>query len=268
MRGMSLILIVIFLGLPALWYVPAMMWGFQITNASMSDSPEAAEDMADLIGGPAPVKWFGDRNEFRRYYSADALSERRRVAVEVTMQMEDLLAPGEALPDPALHELYARSRAASFLIQRCPEILGEFATTCDVGNNQGSILRDGRVSIKGSLLYLPNYEIGDLSTVENGHILTSGLGIVDRRDNLADTPENRAEAVRQALLVCDLVKAKFGNCLISNLTLSQRRPRPRDDDQTIRMTASATVAVFADKTLYRRESFREEINRIEEVMMN
>jgi len=219
------------------------------------------------MGGPAPVQWLRDRKDMHRLYSADTLTDGRRVALELQMPLTDILAPGEAVPNDALHELYAKARAPAILISYCPEILGPLGTRCDVLNTEGQLARDGQIRIKGSLSYLPSYEVGDLSAVENGEVLTGTITVIDRKDKLPFGPDSRADAIDEALRFCDLVRATFGNCLISRLTLSQKSTRSRDDP-TLMLNASVQVSVFADNTLYRRESFRQELLRIQETLIN
>lgn len=265
MKPINLLFIVIFMGLPLLWYVPAMIWGFQITKESMD--PEAGIS-PDLIGGPAPVQWFRDRRDLQAYYSTEELTHRREVSFEMDMAFTDLLAPGEEVPALELQDLYVKARSAAFLIGYCPEVLGPLATKCDVESATGRVGRDGKISIQGSLSYLPAYEIGNVAEVENGDIMLGSVRLFPRDANLPATPENRALAIEKALQLCDLVRAKLGNCLISDLSLRQdQRRRAQAEDPTL-LTAIARVAVYADKTLYRPDSLKAEIEQIEQAFIN
>ena len=262
MKGLSILVSLLIAGIAAAWYVPTMIWGYQITKESQSVDQDNGERLAELAIGPAPVRWFRNRKEMRGHYSLEDLTSYRSVAYSIEMPFEALLAPGESAPEEAYRELYAMARAPSRLIAMCPEILGALASKCDVGQSEGDIRRDGTVRVSGHLDYIPAYDIGDPSAVKNGEVVTSSARIVDHRE-LANTPENRAEAFRRSLSLCDTVREKFGNCVLASLRFS---PDVYDGVETV--SAMATFAVNADKTVYRRDSVQAELDRMAEVLLN
>ncbi|MEM8579846.1 MAG: hypothetical protein AAGF50_01450 [Pseudomonadota bacterium] len=265
MRPITLLFVVVFMGLPLLWYVPAMIWGYQVTTESMSEDGAISEE---LVGGPAPVQWFRNRAELRGYYSLEDLTNRRTVSFDIDLDFNDLLAPGESVPDNDLLELYVKARAPSQLIAFCPEILGSFAKKCDVGSSGGRLSRDGRVRIQGSLTYLPAYELGNVAEVQNGQVMVARARLLDTNAEQIATPENRQAALSRALELCKLVRAELGNCLISDLSFKQTRSRRAAQDEQPQLSATVRVAVFADKTVYRQDSLQNEIERIQEVLVN
>lgn len=265
MRPINLLFIVIFCGLPLLWYVPTMIWGFQITKESMEGDGAVSKD---LIGGPAPIQWFKNRAELRAYYSLEDITDRREVSFQFQMEFNDLLAPGEDVPDPALHELYVKARAPALLISYCPELLGSMAKSCDVNSAGGSISRDGRVTVSGGLGYLPAYDFGNVADVENGDIMSARVELFPRDSELLATLENRALAITKALKLCDEVRRQLGNCVIADLSIRETRMRRAEPEDPNHLHVTARLAVYADKTLYRRESLENEVERIQTGVIN
>ena len=262
MKGLGILVSLLIAGIGAAWYVPAMIWGYQITKESQNIGQGDGIRMAELMKGPAPIKWFRNRKEMRGYYSLEELTAHRSVFYTIEMPFDALLAPGEAAPDAVYRELYAMARAPALLATMCPEILGTLARKCDVGQSQGGIQRDGAVRISGSLDYIPSYDIGNPAAVSNNEVVRVSARIADRRE-FTNTPENRAEAVSRTLSLCGKVREKFGNCVISSLEFS---PFVHDDVETF--TAMASFAVNADKTVYRRDSVQAELDRMAEDFLN
>ena len=262
MKGLGLLVSLLITGIAAVWYVPAIIWGYQITKESQNIGESGGTKMAELMKGPAPVRWFRNRNQMKGYYSLEDLTPYRTVAHSFIVPFESLLAPGEPVPGEEYHALYAMARAPALLASKCPEILGTLASKCDVGESKGELLRDGFVKIWGQLDYIPAYDIGDPSAVKNAKIMWGASIIVDRREK-ADTPENRAEAYKRSLLLCDRVREKFGNCLIEKL-------RFREDlhDGVETFSLMATLAVNADQTIYQPDDVRAEIDRMAESLLN
>ncbi|MDJ0992226.1 MAG: hypothetical protein QNI90_01505 [Dinoroseobacter sp.] len=265
MRSISLLFIVLFIGLPMLWYVPAMIWGYQVTKEAMD--PEAGLS-ADLVGGPAPLQWMKKNGAMHAYFSPDELTDRREVSFELELELAEVLAPGEAAPAPDLQDLYVKARAPAFLIGYCEEILGPLATKCDVADSDGWVSREGRARINGSLAYIPAYNIGNIGEVENGEIMSASARIFTGSDMVSASAESRQVAIMRALELCEQVRAKLGNCVISDLSITQTRQRHMKEEVPTRISSYARVAVYADKTVYRTESLKAEIAAIWDDLIN
>jgi hypothetical protein len=255
-------------GLSAIWFVPATIWGFQITKASEGLSTGETGALADLAGGPAPLKWFRTRKDLHAYFTLEEITPRRQVGLTQKLAFEDLLAPGEEMPPLDLHPLYAVARAPSLLIASCPELLTTLATACDVGKTDARIERDGSVRLTGALNYVPAYPIGDPSTVKSGEIIRVTASLTRRTaEELTDVAEDRAIVFDRAIDLCAAMAQTFGNCVVAKIDLSSRHRSGNDSGPPI-LDARSTLAVYADKTLHRKAFVQAKLREITEDLMN
>ncbi|PRY78222.1 hypothetical protein CLV80_104187 [Yoonia maritima] len=262
MRGFSILASVIGLAIAAVWYIPAMYWGYQITNESQKMVAGEESNFANLLRGPAPLRWLRDRAELKNTYSEDELNGERTVSYSVSLPFSEIMKPGEEMPDEAYYDLYAIARAPQFLSEYCVEILGNFAKSCDVGRVRGEVNREGVATMQGELNYIPAYDYGDPSTVENGDLVRARVTILDRYESeRPNSPETRAEVLAAAITLCEAVKQTFGNCMITDINL---RPHTNYRDEAEMLSATASITILADKTQYRSDSVQAEVNRVAE----
>lgn len=230
------------------WYVPAMVWGVQITSAMNAFQKGDMSAMAGLTDGPAPLAWWRNRSELKETFDSHELNMRRYVGVEFRVPFEEILAPGEAMPTEDLRDLYAMARATGRIFPLCAELLDALATRCDSVGARGRVLNDGTATLEGNLLYVPAYDMGDPSKISSGdvfsgHARLTDIGAVDA------TAEGRAEVISRALMVCDALREVYGNCVISRLSFG-----PADRNGQFKSTGS--FSVFADKSQHSRDTVR------------
>jgi len=262
MKTLGILVSLLITGIAAAWYVPTMIWGYQITKESQTLDQDEDGKTAELQKGPAPVRWFRNRKELKGYFSLEDLTRYRSVSFTLNMPFEDILAPGEEAPEEIYRELYAMARAPSRLIAMCPEILGVVASKCDVGDSDGDVKRDGTVRLSGDLDYIPAYDIGDPSTVKNGEVVMV-YATVAGRGELENTPEARKLVYQRTVSLCGALRERFGNCVISHLALT---PSINRDSDTL--AVSSDFAIYADKTVYRQKSVQAELDRMAEDLLN
>lgn len=233
----------------AVWYIPAMVWGVQITQAMSQFQKGDGTALASLLDGPAPLAWWRNRSELNETFSTDELNHRRKVSYEISVPFVDLLNPGEAAPDEVFRDVYASARAPARIMAFCPELLETLALRCDVTGTSARIDRDGTARIEGDLVYLPAYRMGDPSTVQNGDVFSARA----RLSQHEDSREGRAGAIGQALTVCDALRETFGNCVLTSLSARKRLDGSSDP--------YAEFTVYANKAEHNRDTVRQEVER-------
>ena len=262
-----------FVLLGAIWYVPAMIWGYeasQYTQASVNGDLTPEQDGAALervMEGPAPLAWWRTRSDLRAHFRLDAFTAERTVHFERRIPIGDLLAPGEDRPHPSLYQAYAAARAPAFYAPNCAELLDTIATSCKIYHSESRSFTSNpeTVEISSSMAYVPSYPLGDPTTVENGKMRTVYIS-VDKDTDLLDGDSRRAVYLR-ARDICAQVRSILGNCVIESV---------RFDDRFLRMTersagarnqdASISFAIFVDRTVYDRNDLDPIVENIAEVL--
>lgn len=253
------------LALLAVWYVPAMMWGYKISREVARIEAGETQDhtsIAELSEGPPLVAWLRRNKRLNEAFNPTELTRERYVSYKFEMPFESLLKSGENAPDPAFKELYALARVPQTVMSRCPEILQHLGSKCDVAQTSATISRDGTARLSGQLHYVPSYEMGDPSTVSNGKLISARTRLIKQRE-LRNTPENRAVVFGRALDVCAKLRALIGNCVISSINMdvsSQGRIET--------LSATAHFDVYADSSQYRRDSLKSELDQIAYELLN
>ncbi len=253
------------LALLAVWYLPTMYWGYQISRAvsqAQSGDDAAFETVGELAEGPPLVAWLRNNKKLNAAFNPTDLTTGRYVSYKLAMPFEALLKPGETLPEPDFQELYAHARAPQTLAGYCFEVLGNLGTKCNVSKSNATLSRDGTVRIIGNLQYVPDYETGDPSVVKNGELISARVRLIAGRD-LHNTLGNRAEVFEKARRICTEIRTLLGNCIISSISFEIT---PRDGVQILR--ASARFDAFADSTQYRRDSLQTAVDQIAEGLVN
>ena len=236
------------------WYVPAMVWGVQITSAMNSFQDGDSGALAGLMDGPAPLAWWRNRTELQETFDPQALNQRRAVSVEMRMPFEDLLAPGEAMPTEGLRDLYAMARATGRIHPICATVLEELATRCDISGARGRVMKDGVAVLVANLLYAPAYDMGDTSPVSSGDVF-SGHAQLNEAGDIEATPEGLARVISRALTVCDALREVYGNCVVARVSFGPPSFGGR-------MNAAGHFAVFADKSQHSRDTVRSTVESV------
>lgn len=239
----------------AVWYIPAMVWGVQVTDAMNRFQNGETDALASIAEGPAPLAWWRNRTELKETFDPVELNARRAVSLNIEMPFEDVLVEGEAMPDEALRSLYVQARAPAMLHPICAELLESLATRCDVGTSGGNASRDGTTARMDVMFYYaPGYDMGDPSTVKRGDVFWGQVRLTDA-GRVEQTAEGRAEAISRALSVCDAIREEFGNCVIGGLFFGPYR-------QGDSVNVSARYNVFANTAEHDRRTVESAIKRI------
>ena len=242
------------------WFGAEMKWGrdvaqYQRAVANGELTPEQdREAFARIMEGPAPLEWWRTRGDLRAHFRLDELTDERTVQFSQRIAIESLLAPNEAPPHRALYQAYAAARAPGYFVANCAELLDTIASTCKVYHSEGEgpNRHYDSAGISSSLTYIPSYPLGDPTTVENGKMRTSYIGI-DKDPDLLDGDSRRAVYLR-ARDICAQVRSVLGNCVIENVRFDDGFLRLSGRAAGVRpQTASVSITVFLDRTIYDRD---------------
>ena len=172
------------------------------------------------------LSWYDKNKEFRAMFDTDDLNNARNVSYSVTINMADLLKPGEALPEKIYYPLFAKARAPRYLEPLCQDVLEALGTKCVVGYSHTSISNDNKVKLTGKLYYLPKYDLGEAEQQNGAKFNTSFVSLSNKvsydSDLTPDNAQNRAAKYRLAINICAGLKAQYGNCIISNISLQHK----------------------------------------------
>lgn len=235
------------------WYVPAAIWGVQITEAISRFQAGESVDFAALSDGPAPLAFLRKRGQVSDGFSTTELNDERRVFLIETFDLAEMLNADEAMPPAELRELYAKARAAQHLHAHCRDVIATLGSLCDVQKVEANLTYDGRVRVSGQLNYVPSYELGDRSGIENGGLI-SASAILD--STLGGSPNIRA-VYTKGLSICDELRARFGNCFIRSI----EHVFPVEGILRVQ-PARGYFVVFADETVVNKASLQAVLDEI------
>lgn len=265
MKLLPLIVPLVIMTLSLGWYAPALMWGAKMTvaAAAMEETGDHS-GLTDLLDGPAPLALWRNNKKLQAVFSSDTLTNEREVTIHRNVPFESLLAPGEALPTPEFHHLYAAARAPALLEPYCAEILQHLALKCQLTQTSAFVDR-GRVSVTGKFSYIPAFELGDPDSVENGTVLETGYFDIFNdykkpagSKRLPNSLEGRAQGMARAMEMCGHIRAQFGNCVIRDISLNSAHYGIEKNA----LLVTAKFVTYADKNQYREKTFEDEVGRI------
>ncbi len=204
---------------------------------------------------PDPVADAGDKvltlwGNFREGREIDALfvddkfTRRRSINYSEKVSIDDMLNEGEVAPDRQFEELWILARAPQRALgKECPVVLETLGRACAVSTAKvESTSEDGIYRIEAVVGYLPDHNLGD-TRVEGKSDLYRARMRLPARGGIALPPEGRDAAKRtlyqEIERACDGVREKRGNCVVSELTLHEDRPR-----------ADGNVPFYATANLY------------------
>lgn len=239
-----------------IWLIPATIWGWNATvtmDRLTRDEGSVAESIgaiAEISKGPAPIAWLRERGEFRKKFSLTELTTERRVQLRVVVAPEEILGTDEAMPDPSLLPLYAMARGPAFMQRYCSEVLADLGSACAADHFETRMLKTGEIRMDVSLNYLPKYDMGDPSGIENGEFFNAIVGLTNNEEEIPTDEAGRIAMFAKARDICAAVRERFGNCIVSSVT----HRFPTEDDGWNRRQPSAGLTIFADAALHNRES--------------
>ncbi|MEM7522515.1 MAG: hypothetical protein AAF360_01900 [Pseudomonadota bacterium] len=227
---------------------------FQAVNkAQIAGDPNAGEF-------PTPPPSFGqgflENRRERNLTDTDALTSARTVSISRIEPFANILNEGEAPPDDAFSLLYAEARASAMMSPRCAELLEAIGDRCEV---KGASAKRWKASdnflLTATYAYAPSYDIGETEDADGYGRVTvrAKLGAFERSTDLpADERDVREGYMRLAVRVCDAIRARYGNCVVTRLSLSPTELRPsrlkNPGDPLIRLSANASFSVHTIET--------------------
>lgn len=224
MSGLRIIIFVVGLivAIPVIalniWGINMSLWVNEVTarNEAVLQGETDIPEVRDMPAGP--LDWFENRAELRDYFTTDKITDQRNIIYTETLDPEDLLRPGEAMPEDVFLPVYAAARAPARMIPYCAEILQTIGTACDVIDTKTRILSDGRAELVGTLAYIPAYPLGDPSQVADGDLARAFVDLPYEGDlKPANDAQARMAMMMQAQDNCDRLRTEFGNCVLGNL---------------------------------------------------
>ncbi len=210
--------------------------------------------------GPKPsiLSWLGAPKSAARTPSTK-LTKEYSVFVYEFVRLEDILAPGEALPDPVFHKLYVTARAPMRMIEFCEDVVATIGELCDVGTPNIRDWGDGRFEITARLYYQPGFDMGERKLVRGGGWQTGTVDLGGGRRSDDENPiynrENRRAALERVREMCDTLVVQYGSCAPTSIKFDRSGYFGEDtDEKETRMSVSVNVNVYAMQS---EESYRE-----------
>ncbi|MDV7141392.1 hypothetical protein R3X27_01715 [Tropicimonas sp. TH_r6] len=220
---------------------------------------QAKEGMVTADGTkPSLLSWLGAPRPAERKAS-QKLTREHSVSVYEFVRIEDILAPGEVMPDPVFHKLYVTSRAPMRMIAYCDDVIETIGLLCDVGAPNVRDWGDGRYEITARLYYRPSFDMGERKLVRGGGWQTGtvDLGGNRRSDDTAPiySTGNRRAALERVRDICGKLVAQYGTCVPASIKFNRAGYfGAESEEKETRMSVSVNVNVYAMQS---EKSYRE-----------
>lgn len=238
----------------AIWYGPATIWGAQITLAHRPGAEVSADKMDDLAKGPGIVAIFRGRSEMKSLFG-EQFSTSRKVSYSARMPFDDILLPGEAMPDPVYFDAYAEARAGMMLSPNCEELLATIARDCETFSSKGRHLASSgpvnALALYADISYIPSYDLGDPSSVKNGRFREAIIGFLFK--DSANPAWTRRAVLGRALDICIKLRQNYGNCVIERISFKEGKTRDPLSQPNRYIRSSIVFSVYADDTKVGRD---------------
>ena len=207
---------------------------------------EGAEAPVTVVGIIAQRRanmrpWSGAAAE-SAVFDTSRLTDKRAVHVAVTVPFEDLLAEGEDAPEEVYRDTYAAARAPAHLAALCAEVLETIALQCDVANPRAKVLRDGEVSIKGKLRFVPRDAAGTPSASGEARVMLMPLSF-QSGTMTHNSARGRIGFMEMAQEACARLREIVGNCVINDLHFKPVR-NARHNGKVL-MEVQGRLAIYA-----------------------
>lgn len=260
-RGrISFIVFLLILGLPvlALNFGNFNINGLITQGTGQFTTTATAEPEAPAAPAPVdPYQWLTDRPALRDTFIPVALTDARVITIETIVSTQSLLNDDEEAPADDLLELYAAARAPAQMTPFCAEIVATIGQSCDIIQTLVRQNRDGDWVMDGRLAFLPAAELGDPSVVANGQLFQAATTLPFDGDlRPANDPETRAALLVQAQDICDGLRERVGNCVLTNvdfalevLWITDLEVLPAGTNPE-RIDANAAFTVYADEMVW------------------
>ena len=222
---------------------------------------------------PPPSAGVATRTKLRNVFSQDKLNSNRSVSLLLYVDINEMLKEGEEQPQDVYLALYAEARAPQYMNQFCIEILATVGTKCIVATTSATVVSGGTLRISGELNYVPSYHLG-LPEKQNGAKLMQaevGVSILNKGLLPINNSKNRAAYLNRAKSICEGLKAQYGNCVITNISLKTNMLSAdqikdlSDGTNAERLDAHIGLSVFAPETEESYAAFQERVRELASV---
>lgn len=275
MKATNLIIAIVVLAAIAFWYAPAAMWGIKASrltaslNGEGADPNDFANQLEEVMEGPAPLAWLRGRAEMRGYFGLEEFTEFRTASFSQNIPFKDLLNEGEEMPDPLYYDAYATARAASHLTPNCDILLETIASACKTHISRGHVSTpksgDVRANIDLNIAYLPKYPMGDPSSIANGKFRSGSVRL--KFEDVKDPASNQRLVLERALEICAKLRETYSNCIITRVAFDQNTVRVYKANEKVsedRLNSRILLTVYANKEKVGRQKIQEAITTINE----
>lgn len=245
------------------WEIPVMKWGYEVSTVEQGGKAGEVANLAELMKGPAPKRWWNDRVKLNDTFNTSFLSDARRASITVALPLEELLLDDQPMPEDVFKDVYAAALAPAHMIGICAELLATVAVKCDLSHPEGKIARDGLTELTGRLRYVPRDDPGELPQTSQAEYLDLLFSLSDGAD-VPFTPEARQNAMNVARLLCKALRAQAGNCVITRIRMKPQR-NARSKGQQL-LEASTVLTVYADPAQVDEKALKETLTQVRGIM--
>lgn len=172
---------------------------------------------------------FVEGQEINVLFDPDALARARHVIHKDVVTIEDMLADGEARPEPQFEQLWVVARANQRAMDECDALLATIAKTCGVSKSSVDAEDDGTFEIESMLSYTPSYYLGEIDVDGPRDLYTQRIKLPADRDAqqipISAIPERRKELYAAAQQACRELRRTTQNCVISKIVPRDNRMR-------------------------------------------
>lgn len=207
------------------WGARMSIWGAQMQGANqaiMNGETDVQIPELPFSSVLSLVRGVRDRAELARVFNPTELNKSRTVSFTDSVSLDDLLLPDEAAPAADSRQLYANARAPRYMMRHCEEIFASLGQRCQVISTDVSEEQNGRFTLRASLAYVPDYDIGTPANAEGAEMLRLYIrapNIFEKQRITIDTYQNRVMYLLVAEAACAAVRAQYGNCVVGEVSL-------------------------------------------------
>ena len=177
---------------------------------------------------------FRKRQETADVFDAEDFSRRRVLQISRPISIEEVLSPGEAVPDPEFQSLYIEARAPVLTMQQeCPLLLASFARSCVAQSSQVQRNDDGSYTLKARLAFIQAADTGPLPDAIPEDLIVEKIVLPREFARKALSPKQVLEAKSLFFDVttetCAAQQDAYGNCVVRSVDFEIRTHRDDPD---------------------------------------